>query len=120
MDLNTKVAVVTGAGQGIGRAIAQRLAKAQAQVILLDIRLDAIELVAEEIYSHGGSAKPIKIDVTDGDRIRYIVQQIISEFRRIDILINNAGITGRTAPMIQLNEQDWDQVMDLNLKSVFF
>ena len=119
MDLNTKVAVVTGAGQGIGRAIAQRLAKAQAQVILLDIRLDAIESVAEEIYSHGGSAKPIKIDVTDGDRIRYIVQQIISEFRGIDILINNAGITDRTAPMIQLNEQDWDQVMDLNLKSVF-
>ena len=119
MDLNTKVAVVTGAGQGIGRAIANRLAQAQAQVILLDIQLGAIESVADEICSNGGWAKPIKLDVTDGDRIRYIVKRIISEFQRIDILINNAGITGRTAPMIQLNEQDWDQVMDLNLKSVF-
>ena len=115
MDLNTKVAVVTGAGQGIGRAIAKRLAQAQAQVILLDIQLESIESVADEICFNGGWAKPIKLDVTDGDQIRYIVKRVISEFQRIDILINNAGITGRTAPMIQLNEQDWDQVMDFLL-----
>jgi len=119
MDLNEKIAIVTGSGQGIGRAIAQRLAQAQAKVVLLDLKLDAIEMVADEIRTKGGYAQPLKLDVTSGDQLRYMVKQVMCEFGRIDILVNNAGITGRTVPMINLNEQDWDQVMNLNLKAVF-
>ncbi len=119
MDLNKKIAIVTGSGQGIGRAIAQRLAQAQAKVVLLDLKLDAIEMVADEIRTKGGYAQPLKLDVTSSDRLRYMVKQVMCEFGRIDILVNNAGITGRTVPMINLNEQDWDQVMNLNLKAVF-
>jgi len=119
MDLKEKVAIVTGAGQGIGRGIALRLAEFGANVVLLDIRQDTIDEVAEEIRSKGVEALPLQIDVTRSERLRHMARQVMAEFGQIDILVNNAGITGRTVPMVELNEQDWDQVMDLNLKAVF-
>ncbi len=119
MDLKEKVAIVTGAGQGIGRGIALRLAEFGANVVLLDIRQDTIDEVAEEIRSKGVEALPLQVDVTRSERLRHMARQVMAEFGQIDILVNNAGITGRTVPMVELNEQDWDQVMDLNLKGVF-
>ena len=119
MDLKEKVAIVTGAGQGIGRGIALRLAEFGANVVLLDIRQDTIDEVAEEIRSKGVEVLPLQVDVTRSERLRHMARQVMAEFGQIDILVNNAGITGRTVPMVELNEQDWDQVMDLNLKGVF-
>jgi len=119
MDLKEKVAIVTGAGQGIGRGIALRLAEFGANVVLLDIRQDTIDEVAEEIRSKGVEVLSLQIDVTRSERLRHMARLVMAEFGQIDILVNNAGITGRTVPMVELNEQDWDQVMDLNLKGVF-
>ena len=119
MDLKEKVAIVTGAGQGIGRGIALRLAEFGANVVLLDIRQDTIDEVAEEIRSKGVEVLPLQVDVTRSERLRHMARQVMAEFGQIDILVNNAGITGRTVPMVELNEQDWDQVMNLNLKGVF-
>ena len=119
MDLKEKVAIVTGAGQGIGRGIALRLAEFGANVVLLDIRQDSIDEVAEEIRSKGGEVLSLQVDVTRSERLRHMARLVMAAFGQIDILVNNAGITGRTVPMVELNEQDWDQVMDLNLKGVF-
>lgn len=119
MDLKEKVAIVTGAGQGIGRGIALRLAEFGANVVLLDIRQDSIDEVAEEIRSKGGEVLSLQVDVTKSERLRHMARLVMAAFGQIDILVNNAGITGRTVPMVELNEQDWDQVMDLNLKGVF-
>ena len=119
MDLKEKVAIVTGAGQGIGRGIALRLAEFGANVVLLDIRQDTIDEVAEEIRSKGVEVLSLQIDVTRSERLRHMARLVMAEFGQIDILVNNAGITGRTVPMVELNEQDWDQVMNLNLKGVF-
>ena len=119
MNLKEKVAIVTGAGQGIGRGIALRLAEFGANVVLLDIRQNTIDEVAEEIRSKGVEALPLQVDVTRSERLRHMARQVMADFGQIDILVNNAGITGRTVPMVELNEQDWDQVMDLNLKGVF-
>ena len=119
MDLKEKVAIVTGAGQGIGRGIALRLAEFGANVVLLDIRQDTIDEVAEEIRSKGVEVLSLQVDVTRSERLRHMARLVMAEFGQIDILVNNAGITGRTVPMVELNEQDWDQVMNLNLKGVF-
>ena len=119
MDLKEKVAIVTGAGQGIGRGIALRLAEFGANVVLLDIRQDTIDEVAEEIRSKGVEVLSLQVDVTRSERLRHMTRLVMAEFGQIDILVNNAGITGRTVPMVELNEQDWDQVMNLNLKGVF-
>lgn len=119
MDLKEKVAIVTGAGQGIGRGIALRLAEFGANVVLLDIRQDSIDEVAEEIRSKGVEVLSLQVDVTRSERLRHMARLVMAAFGQIDILVNNAGITGRTVPMVELNEQDWDQVMDLNLKGVF-
>lgn len=119
MDLKEKVAIVTGAGQGIGRGIALRLAEFGANVVLLDIRQDSIDEVAEEIRSKGVEVLSLQVDVTRSERLRHMARLVMAEFGQIDILVNNAGITGRTVPMVELNEQDWDQVMNLNLKGVF-
>ena len=119
MDLKEKVAIVTGAGQGIGRGIALRLAEFGANVVLLDIRQDTIDEVAEEIRSKGVEVLPLQVDVTRSERLRHMARLVMAEFGQIDILVNNAGITGRTVPMVELNAQDWDQVMNLNLKGVF-
>ena len=119
MDLKEKVAIVTGAGQGIGRGIALRLAEFGANVVLLDIRQDTLDEVAEEIRSKGVEVLSLQVDVTRSERLRHMARLVMAEFGQIDILVNNAGITGRTVPMVELNEQDWDQVMNLNLKGVF-
>lgn len=119
MNLSGKVAIVTGAGSGIGRAIALRFAQAGADVVLADINLESIIDVAQSIEASQCQALPIQADVSKPDEIRDMVQRTLSTLNQIDILVNNAGIAGKTAPLTELEEADWDKVLDLNLKGVF-
>lgn len=119
MNLKDKIAVVTGAGQGIGKAIALRLATAGADVAILDLNLTSAEEVANEIEDNGRQAIPIPTDVTYEDDVNAAMDKVLSEFGRIDILVNNAGIAGRTLPLTELEKSDWDAVIGVNLTGVF-
>ena len=119
MNLTDKIAFVTGAGQGIGNAIAMRLANAGANVAVLDLNMDAAASVAGEIEGTGGSAMPVQADVTQSNDVNAAVEKVISTFGRVDILVNNAGIAGRTLPLTDLEEADWDAVIGVNLTGVF-
>ncbi|MCZ6675913.1 MAG: SDR family NAD(P)-dependent oxidoreductase, partial [Candidatus Poribacteria bacterium] len=119
MDLSGKVAIVTGSGQGIGRAIALRLAGSGANLVLVDLNLATAKVVAKEIEGLGRKALPVQTDVSRFDQVQNMAQQTLETFNQIDILVNNAGITGKTAPLTQLDESDWDAVIDVNLKGVF-
>ena len=119
MDLTGKKAIVTGAGQGIGKAIALRLANAGADIAILDSNLSSAEEVAEEIAALGRQAIPIPTDVSYADDVNASVDKVVTEFGRVDILVNNAGIAGRTLPLTDLDESDWDSVIGVNLTGVF-
>ena len=119
MNLTDKIAIVTGAGQGIGKAIAIRLANAGAHVAIMDLNMAAAEAVAGEIESIGRKALPVQADVSQSTDVNAAVEKVISTFSRVDILVNNAGIAGRTLPLTDLEESDWDTVMAVNLTGVF-
>ena len=119
MELTNKKAIVTGAGQGIGKAIALRLANAGADVAILDLNLSSAEEVAKEIERLGRHAIPIPTDVSFSDDVNAAVDKVLSEFGRVDILVNNAGIAGRTLPLTDLKESDWNSVIGVNLTGVF-
>jgi 2-dehydro-3-deoxy-D-gluconate 5-dehydrogenase len=120
--LRDKVAIVTGASQGIGRAIALGLAQAGAHVVLAkypDKRQDAIKAVQAEIEALGRKALIVQTDVAQVDQVRALMEQAHSTFGRIDILVNNAGWTG-TTPALDVSEEEYDRTMAASLKSVFF
>jgi NAD(P)-dependent dehydrogenase (short-subunit alcohol dehydrogenase family) len=117
-----KVAIVTGASQGIGRAIALGLAQAGAHVVLAkypDKRQDEIQSVKAEIEALGRKALIVQTDVAQVDQVRDLMDQAHSTFGRIDILVNNAGWTG-TTPALDVSEEEYDRTMAASLKSVFF
>ena len=119
MDLTDKVAIVTGAGQGIGRAIALRLAGAGATVAIAEMNREVGDAVAKEIEALGRKSLVVEVDVSKLDQTQQMAQQTLDTFNQIDILVNNAGIAGKTATLPDLNESDWDAVIDVNLKGVF-
>ncbi len=112
--LEGQVAVVTGAGQGIGRAIAERLAAAGARVAALDMNEQNARSVAEAI-----AGLAVHCDVSNAASVENAVEQVRRELGPVDILVNNAGIAGRAAPLWELSEEDLDQVYAVNLKGVF-
>ena len=118
MDLVDKVAIVTGAGRGIGKAIAIALAREGASVIINDVDIQTAEKVTKEIKSLGWKALAIQVDVSDSMEVNQMVQSALKKFKRIDILVNNAAIIKRGS-IEDLNEEDWDRVMDVNLKGAF-
>lgn len=118
MELEGKVALITGAAQGIGKAIAMLLAKNGADVVVSDINLDKANETSKEVVALGRRSIAIKVDVSKSDEVEKMVERIISEFGRIDILVNNAGIT-RDKLILRMTEEDWDQVIDVNLKGTF-
>ncbi len=119
MLMQDRVAVVTGSGQGIGAAIARRLADFGARAIITDINMEAAQATAEEIVSCGGEAKCLYLDVSDFAHIRENVARIRDLYGRIDVWVNNAGIVNAT-PLEETTERDWDRVMDIDLKAAFF
>jgi len=116
-DITGKVAIVTGAASGIGRAIALDLAESGAKVVIADKALDGAEEVAREIESAGGKAIAVETDVTDSKEVEQMVQQTIEGFGKIDILVNNAGIIGRSSVM-DMKEDELDRTFEVNLKGV--
>lgn len=117
--LKGRVAVITGAGKGIGAAIAMRMAGEGADVVVIDIDIENANKVSENIKALNVRSKAVRLDITDIDRISEIVDSIAKEFGKIDIWVNNAGIS-KIIPIEELTESQWDFMMNLNLKSVFF
>lgn len=118
MELSGKVALVTGAAQGIGKAIAMLLARNGADVVVSDINLEKAQETANEIQGMGRRSFAIKVNVADLKDVERMVEAIVEQFGRIDILVNNAGIT-RDRLILRMTEEDWDAVLDVNLKGTF-
>ena len=118
MRLINKVALVTGAGSGIGRAIALAFAREGADIMIADVNLGEADRVGEQIKALGHRALAVKADVSSRIDVNRLVDETLKAFGRIDILVNNAGIL-KAAPIESLSEQDWDRVIDVNLKGVF-
>ena len=117
-DLRGKVAIVTGGGKGIGRAIALGLARAEASLVVASRTGAEIEAVAEEIRGAGGTALAVVTDLTATDQIDNLVDVTIGEFGRVDVLVNNAARSYMRS-LLDLKEEGWDNVFDTNCKGVF-
>ena len=115
-----QVAVVTGAGRGIGAAIAHSLAGLGARVALLGRTRSTLQSTAREIIQAGASAEPIPCDVTDWESVEAAAGQVESSFGRVDILVNNAGVGGFGGPLHLLAPEGWEQIMNTNLRGVFY
>jgi NAD(P)-dependent dehydrogenase (short-subunit alcohol dehydrogenase family) len=118
-DLSGRVAVVTGGGTGLGKGMAAGLAQAGALVILASRHQDVVDQAAAEIRARGDKAAGLALDVTRIGHLPSFFETVVRRYGGLDILVNNAG-TNRRAPALEYTEQDWDAVMDLNLKSLFF
>jgi 3-oxoacyl-[acyl-carrier protein] reductase len=117
MRLKDKVAIITGAGQGIGKEIALTFAREGAKVVVTDITGKEKE-VAEEIKKMGGEAIAVKVDVSKMEDAKKMAEETLRAFGRIDILVNNAGIYP-FKPFVEMTESDWDKVINVNLKGTF-
>jgi len=118
MGLAGKVAIVTGAAQGIGRAIAETLARAGADVAVVDLDVARAQETVAAVAGHGRRALAIKANVAEWADVKAMADQVLAEFGRIDILVNNAGIT-RDGLLLRMKEEDWNLVLDVNLKGTF-
>ena len=117
--LEGKVALVTGAGRGIGKAIALRYAEEGANVAFTDLTInEAVEQTVKEIEALGVKAKAYASNAANFDETHEVVKQVVEDFGRIDILVNNAGIT-KDGLMMRMSEAQWDAVINVNLKSAF-
>jgi 2-deoxy-D-gluconate 3-dehydrogenase len=117
-DLTGEIAIVTGGGKGIGRGLAKGLADYGATAVILDIDEDSGKRTVEEIKATGGNTVFKKTDVTSFDEVNDVIQDILKECGKIDILVNNVGTVLRK-DVLETSEQEWDKIIDLNLKSHF-
>jgi len=118
MKLEGKVAIVTGAGRGLGQAIALILAEEGADIVVNDIDIEAAGSVADEIKSLRRQARAIKADVSNSEDVSQMVKDTLNNFKKIDILVNNAGIAS-PVPTEELTETEWDATININLKGPF-
>ena len=118
--VENKVVIVTGGGLGIGRETCLLLAKEGAKVAVTDILDKEGQELVEEINKSGGVAKFWHLDVSDEKEVEKVYTEVVQEFGKLDSTVNNAGITGVDKPTHELTEQEWDAVMNINVKGVFF
>lgn len=116
--LQSKVAIVTGGGRGLGEAICQMLGEAGAIAIVTDIQENLAAQVAQKIQDNGGKSQALKLDVSDAEQVESGIGEIVAQYGHLDILINNAGIDV-TLPVEELNVQDWNRIMAVNLNGPF-
>jgi len=119
MELEGQVAIVTGAGRGIGRATALELARMGAAIVVAELDKDNAERTAGEVRATGRSALVLHTDVTSRVSLGAMAERTLAEFGRIDVLVNNAGIY-RAAATLDVTEEHWDAVMNINARAVFF
>ncbi|MPM72472.1 3-oxoacyl-[acyl-carrier-protein] reductase FabG [bioreactor metagenome] len=123
MSFNGKVAIVTGSGGGIGKAIAIELYKMGTNVILFDLNESALKDVKKELESiniknNGNSVKIYSIDITNSEKVKTVIKEIADRFNKIDILVNSAGVIS-SFPLLKLEENEWDRIININLKGTF-
>ena len=119
MRLDGKVAVITGGGRGIGRAIALRFAAAGASVVISGTSAEALEQTARELEAGGARAIRVIADVADETAVEQLIARTVEAFGRLDILVNNAGIAGPTAPVTEVKREDWERTLAVNLTGAF-
>jgi 3-oxoacyl-[acyl-carrier protein] reductase len=118
-DLTGRTAIVTGGGQGIGKAICLALAQAGSNIVVADLNRDIAESTAREVEALGRKSLAIQADVCSREQAEAMVRQTIEGFGGLDILVNNAGGPKHSVPAMEMSESAWDDVVDINLKSVF-
>ena len=118
-SLNNKVAIVTGSARGIGASIAKRFLSEGARVVFVDIDKEIVNQTARDLDSLGKQSLAIAVDLTCASEIQSMSKKVIQHFGTIDILVNNAGIVGPNKPLVEVTEEEWDQVMAIDLKAVF-
>jgi len=120
-SLKDRVAIITGGASGIGKGIALGFADVGAKVVIVDINKDNANSAVKEITNSGGEAFPVMCDVLDPEQVQKMVDQAISKYGKIDILVNNTGGSrgAKRAPLIETEDAVWDLIIDLNLKSTF-
>ena len=118
MTLKGKVAVVTGASRGIGRAVAVKLAAEGADVVVTATSLETAEKTAQELIGMGANALAVKVDVSVAEDVEALFKAAVEKFGKVDILVNNAGVT-RDGLLLRMKDGDWDAVLDTNLKGAF-
>ena len=117
-QLENQIAVVTGAGRGIGRAIALKFAAQGADIAAVDLKTEFVQETVEEVRKLGRKAWAVSANVSEAASVEAAVEQILKEAGRVDILVNNAGIT-KDGLVMRMSEADWDAVLDINLKGTF-
>ena len=119
MRLRDKVAIVTGGGSGLGKAMVQRFAEEGASVVVADLNPEAINTVVRDLTGSGQTATGHRVDVTSRVQLKKLMNTTVEKFGRIDILVNNAGVT-RPKPFLALDDEAWDFVLGVDLKGVFY
>lgn len=118
--LDGRIAIITGAALGLGKATAERFAEEGAHVAITDVLEKEGKHLAKQIREDGGEAQFWALDVSDEEQVRDTFAEIHDHFEGLDILVNNAGISGVNAPTHEVSSEDWDRVMDVNVKGVFY
>lgn len=119
MRLRDQVAIVTGGGRGIGRAIAKAFASEGAAVVIADLNVEHGNATCQEILESGGTARFVETQVADRASVETMVHSTVAEFGRIDILVNNAAILGANGPFLEVSQEVWERVIGVNQSGVF-
>jgi len=114
-----KVVIITGASRGMGRACALAFAREGAKVVAVDLAVKTLEHLKKEIEDEGGETIAIVCDVTSSDEVRQAVDHSVKKFSTLDVLVNNAGVLRTTIPLEEIPEEEWDLLLNVNLKGVF-